>query len=140
MPGINNVMIDAVRALCGNAPSVHTGVPMSVLITKASDQPREGFGLLMHVARTGPGTNILDLRCACAVPKVGCFPPPVTPGTQGPEFCTPDAVLNGSASVGGGGLQGCSRDEHRHHWRCARAVRTPPPPEARTCMCRALLE
>ena len=32
------------------------------------------------------------------------------------------------ASVGGGGFQGCSRDEHRHNWRCARAVRKRPPP------------
>ena len=48
-------------------------------------------------------------------------------GSQGPEFRTPDAVLNGSCMpLWVGGLQGCSRDKQRNNACCARAVRKRP--------------
>ena len=77
-------------------------------------------------------------RCACAVRKVGCFSPLVATGSQGPELCTPDAVLNGSRTLlYGGGLLGCSRDEQRNNWHCARAVPAllENAPFAITCVC-----
>ena len=38
-------------------------------------------------------------------------------GSQGPEFCTPDAGLNGSCTLlWVGGFQGCSRDKQRNNW------------------------
>ena len=61
--------------------------------------------------------------CACCA-KRRQFSTPGSHGSPGPEFCTPDAVLNGSCTLLlGGGLQGCSRDKQRNHWRCAHAVR-----------------
>ena len=48
-------------------------------------------------------------------------------GSQGPEFCTFHAVLNGSCTLLlVGGLQGCSRDKQCNNWRCARAVQKRP--------------
>ena len=86
-----------------------------------------------------PGYLALCLRCA----ESRLFSTAGSHGSQGPELRTPDAVFNGSCtSLWGGGLQGCSRDEHRENWRCARAVPalcehaplasldTPPPPRS----------
>ena len=48
--------------------------------------------------------------------------------SQVPEFCTPDAVLNGLfPPLWVGGVQGCSGDEQRNNWHCACAVQKRPP-------------
>ena len=62
-------------------------------------------------------------RCA----KSRLFSTAGSHGSQGPEFCTPDAVLNGSRTLLYGERQGCARDKHRNNWRCARADRKRPP-------------
>ena len=53
------------------------------------------------------------VRCARAVRKFGCFPPPVATGPRVLTSAPPILFWNGSCTLlEVGGLQGCSRDKH----------------------------